>query len=54
MVEEIRALSSELGERAERELLREVRVAPTLVKYADPNAYEIETRREIMILAGVT
>jgi thymidylate synthase ThyX len=47
LVEEIRALSPELAERAERELLREVRVAPTLVKYADPNAYEIETRRDL-------
>jgi thymidylate synthase ThyX len=47
LVEEIRTLSPELAERAERELLREVRVAPTLVKYADPNAYEVETRREL-------
>ncbi len=47
LVEEIRAVSPELAERAERELLREVRVASTLVKYADPNAYEIETRREL-------
>ncbi len=47
LVAEIRAVSAELGDRAERELLREVRVAPTLVKYADPNAYEIETRREL-------
>jgi thymidylate synthase ThyX len=47
LVGEIRALSPELAERAERELLREIRVAPTLVKYADPNAYEIETRREL-------
>lgn len=47
LVAEIRAVSAELAERAERELLREVRVAPTLVKYADPNAYEIETRREL-------
>ncbi len=46
LVEEIRALSPELGERAQNELLREIRVAPTLVKYADPNLYEIETRRE--------
>jgi hypothetical protein len=28
-------------------MLREVRVAPTLVKYADPNAYEMETRRNL-------
>lgn len=47
LVEEIRAVNQELGARAEEQLLREVRVAPTLVKYADPNAYEIETRREL-------
>src|SRR5271157_2733940 len=47
LVAEIRVLSPELAERAERELLREVRVAPTLVKYADPNPYEIETRHEL-------
>ena len=46
LVEQIRAASPELGARAEQELLREVRVAPTLVKYADPNQYEIETRRD--------
>ena len=47
LVEEIRAVNPELGARAEQELLREVRVAPTLVKYADPNSYEMETRREL-------
>src|SRR6202035_884611 len=47
LVEEIRAVNPELGARAEQDLLREVRVAPTLVKYADPNAYEMETRREL-------
>ena len=47
LVEEIRAVSPELALRAEQELLREVRVAPTLVKYADPNPYEIDTRREL-------
>ena len=47
LVKQIRAVSPELGARAEAELLREVRVAPTLVKYADPNPYEIETRREL-------
>src|ERR1700716_3083954 len=36
LVSEIRAVSQELGEHAERELLRQVGVAPTLVKYADP------------------
>ncbi|MGA2967358.1 MAG: FAD-dependent thymidylate synthase [Terriglobales bacterium] len=52
LVAEIRAVSPELAERAERELLREVRVAPTLVKYADPNPYEIETRRELQQAAA--
>ena len=48
LVAEIRTVSPEIADRAERELLREVRVAPTLVKYADPNLYEIETRRELL------
>jgi thymidylate synthase ThyX len=47
LVKQIGAVSPELAERARQELLREVRVAPTLVKYADPNSYEIETRREL-------
>lgn len=47
LVEKIREVNAELGERAARELLKDVRVAPTLVKYADPNTYEIETRREL-------
>jgi len=47
LVAEIRLVSPEVADRAERELLREVKVAPTLVKYADPNPYEIETRREL-------
>jgi thymidylate synthase ThyX len=47
LVNRIREVSPELADQAERELLHEVRVAPTLVKYADPNAYEIESRREL-------
>jgi thymidylate synthase ThyX len=47
LVDEIRKVSPDLGARAEQELLHEVRVAPTLVKYADPNPYEMETRREL-------
>jgi thymidylate synthase ThyX len=47
LVEQIRAVDPALGARAEEQLLREVRVAPTLVKYADPNLYEAETRREL-------
>jgi thymidylate synthase ThyX len=52
LVEQIRAASPELGARAEQELLREVRVAPTLVKYADPSKYEIATRRELRQVAS--
>src|SRR2546426_3467566 len=52
LVGEIRNLSPELGARAEQELLREVCAAPTLVKYADPNSYEIETRRELRQVAA--
>jgi thymidylate synthase ThyX len=52
LVKQVRSVSSELGERAEQELLREVRLAPTLVKYADPNSYEIETRRELRQVAA--
>jgi len=52
LVGQIRAVSPELGDRAEQELLKEVRVAPTLVKYADPNPYELETRRELRQVAA--
>jgi thymidylate synthase ThyX len=47
LVAEIRAVSPELGAKAEQQLLKEVRVAPTLVKYANPSPYEIETRRAL-------
>jgi len=47
LVDEIRAVNADLGTRAEQELLRDVKAAPTLVKYADPNPYEMETRREL-------
>lgn len=52
LVERIKAISPELGERASQELLREIRVAPTLVKYANPSSYEIETRRELRQVAS--
>jgi thymidylate synthase ThyX len=51
LVEQIRSISPNLAAKAEGELLREVRVAPTLVKYANPNGYEIETRRELRQVA---
>src|SRR6201984_3059200 len=47
LVAAIHDVSPQLGQRAEQELLHEVRVAPTLVKYADPNPYLIETRRAL-------
>jgi thymidylate synthase ThyX len=52
LVEQIRAVSPNLAAKAEEELLREVRVAPTLVKYANPNSYEIETRSELAQVTG--
>src|SRR3954464_7394886 len=52
LVTEIRKVSPELGARAEQELLKEVRVSPTLVKYADPNQYEMETRRSLRQVAS--
>ena len=47
LVQEILALNPELGEKAERQLLRPVKVAATLVKYATANEYEITTRQEL-------
>jgi thymidylate synthase ThyX len=47
LVNKIREVSPEIADQTEQELLHEVRVAPTLVKYADPNRYEIESRREL-------
>jgi thymidylate synthase ThyX len=47
MVEEIKAVDASLGARAEQQLLRPTHVAPTLVKYANHNEYEIQTRREL-------
>jgi hypothetical protein len=44
--------SPALAERAGEVLLREIRVAPTLMKYAEPSAYEIETRRELRAAAA--
>lgn len=52
LVEQIRETSPSLADRAEKELIREIRVAPTLVKYADPNVYEKESRRELRQAAG--
>jgi thymidylate synthase ThyX len=42
---EIARVDAALGERAEAMLTREIRTAPTLVKYAEPNLYLTETRK---------
>lgn len=47
LVEAIAAADAALGEEARRELLREVHVSPTLVKYAEPSAYELATAPEL-------
>jgi thymidylate synthase ThyX len=47
LLEEIREQSPEIADRIHPVLLHEVRAAPTLMKYAEPNAYEIESRREL-------
>jgi thymidylate synthase ThyX len=47
LVEEIKTANPDLGARAEQQLLRPTRVAPTLVKYADASAYETKTRTEL-------
>src|SRR5215813_4205296 len=47
LVEEIKAANPELGAKAEQQLLRPTRVAPTLVKYANANEYESRTRTEL-------
>ncbi len=43
LVDEIRSLDGALGDRAEAELIKAVRAAPTLVKYAEANPYEQQT-----------
>jgi thymidylate synthase ThyX len=49
---EIAALDPALGERAAALLTREVRTAPTLVKYAAASEYQIRTRRELQQAAA--
>jgi thymidylate synthase ThyX len=51
LLEGIAADSPAAADRVREFLLRDVRVSPTLVKYAEPNAYGIETRRELRAAA---
>jgi thymidylate synthase ThyX len=52
LLQELEHESPAMVERAAESLLRPVRVAPTLMKYAEANAYEIETRRELKAAAA--
>ncbi len=47
LLEDIRQESAELADRVQQVLLREVHVAPTLVKYAESSEYETASRREL-------
>ena len=47
LVEEIKSVDGALGAKAEQLLQRPIRVAPTLVKYANASDYEIKARAEL-------
>src|SRR5437016_12994047 len=47
LMEEIWAMNPELGARCRETILKDVRVSPTLVKYAEPNQYEISSRADL-------
>jgi thymidylate synthase ThyX len=54
ILEEIKGLDEGVGRELEAQVLKTVRVAPTLVKYAEENPYEMETRRELSrAVAGI-
>jgi thymidylate synthase ThyX len=47
LCEEIKSMHEALGRSSYEMLCREVKTAPTLVKYANPNAYLAESRKEL-------
>jgi thymidylate synthase ThyX len=47
LVDAIAEKDPALGEQARTELLREIRVSPTLMKYAEPRAYELSSKTEL-------
>jgi thymidylate synthase ThyX len=51
VLDRIRDLDAVLAEQLDRALLHNTRVAPTLVKYADPNDYLISSRKELSLAA---
>ena len=52
LLEQIERGAPALAAPAREFLLRDVRVAPTLMKYAEPSSYEMETRRELTAAAA--
>jgi thymidylate synthase ThyX len=52
LCEEIGSVDGTCGARVAEKFLRDVKVAPTLVKYANRNEYLAETRRELTQAAG--
>jgi thymidylate synthase ThyX len=52
LCEEALSVNETYGERLGSMLLREVKTAPTLVKYATPNEYAIATRKELRAAAA--
>ncbi|MGO9518859.1 MAG: FAD-dependent thymidylate synthase [Candidatus Korobacteraceae bacterium] len=52
LLQEIQRECPSLASQAGELLLREVRVAPTLMRYAEPSPYEIETRRQLTTVAA--
>ncbi len=52
VLHEVQEQSAELAERVQSVLLREVHSAPTLMKYAEPNVYDRESRRELTAAAA--
>jgi len=52
LCQEIASVDAECGERVSDVLLRPVKTAPTLVKYATPNAYQASSRAELTAAAA--
>jgi thymidylate synthase ThyX len=52
LCDEITSVDVTCGERAHGALMREVKTAPTLVKYATPNEYQRRSREELTIAAA--
>jgi thymidylate synthase ThyX len=52
VLHEVEQRASDLADEVRSVLLREVHAAPTLMKYAEPNPYEQESRRELSAAAA--